>query len=313
MSCICYKAPGKVILSGEHAVVYGKPALATGIQKYCTVTVKKVKTTPSSQHPALKHLLKEVITYLRSQKIMFEQVSFDVEIDHDLPYGRGLGSSAALAVATSAGLYELFTGNQPSKETINTLAYKGEKFFNGNPSGVDNTTACYGGLLFFRKEFEFLKTISSMHAKIPKPIENNLYLIDSGKPAETTAEMVERVKHYYNRYPKKADMNMYEIEKVSKRMLVSIMKEDTTMFKQCLEQNNTLLQKIGIVSSHTKQFLSDLTSLGVGKVTGAGGKTKGSGYILFYADNPEELKEYCNTNGISYFPLKQDYNGVVRI
>ena len=224
--------------------------------------------------------------------------------------GRGLGSSAALSVAFVACLLHFYTGNPAEKDLINSLAYQAEKHFHGNPSGADNTACTYGGLIFFRKEFEFLKTISALNCKLPANIEEHLFLIDTGKPAESTAEMVRNVGKLYNGKPKETDQTMYNIEKITKRLVVSVIKEDKGMFRDGIKENGKLLKQLGIVSTKTDAILNSLKSFGVGKITGAGGQKNGSGFILFYADNPEKLKAYMIKNSFNYYPFTQDYKGV---
>lgn len=309
MKIISYSAPAKVILSGEHAVVYGKPALVSAIDRRLTVRVIEGNNTD----PKMTEIILIVKKYLRDKNISINEKNCHISIQSDIPIGRGLGSSGALSVAISASLMEFFTGTQYKPEEINNCAYQVEKFFHKNPSGVDPTTSCFGGLIFYRKEFEFLKTISSLHAKIPKNIANNLYLIDSGKPHETTAEMVQQVGTMYNSKSKFGESIFQKIEKTTKRMVVSLMKEDKEFFKQTITENESLLEKIGVVSSSTKKLIKTLNPFGVGKITGAGGKKMGSGYLLFYGTEKNKLQKYLHEKNISYLPFNPSQEGVSKI
>ena len=154
---------------------------------------------------------------LKAQKIKFIDKPFDYKIESDIPVGRGLGSSAALCVAATSAFLEFYTGKKFEKEIINNIAYQAEKYFHKNASGVDVTASCFGGLIFYRKEFEFLKNISALNFKIPKKIENNLLLIDSGKPIESTGHMVEMVGKSYNQKPQFVEEVLNDIEKTTKR------------------------------------------------------------------------------------------------
>ncbi len=310
MPSISYKAPAKVILSGEHAVVYGKPALICGLGKYIYVTVSDSGETDSQLLEGSKPVIEAVSSYLQKKYPEKEfKVPF-VSVKNDIPLGRGLGSSAAFAVALSAALLHYFLGEEPSKDTVNSLAYSAEKHFHGTPSGADNTTCCYGGLIFFRKEFEFLKTISALNAKLPEEIESKLLLIDTGKPEEPTSEMVKQVRIFYNKNPIEADEILCKIEKTTKRLVVSVIKEDTKAFREGLQENQNYLQQLGIVSEKAQKMLEQLKELGTGKVTGAGGKNDGAGFILFYAQDTQKTIEYLEKNGIEYIPFIQDFHGV---
>ena len=309
---ISYKTPAKVILSGEHGVVYGKPALITAIARYATVHVQPSKklTVP---HEAVTSIEKAVITYCEKNKLSFEDRPYELTYDIDIPLGMGLGSSAALSVAVSAALLEFFTGKEPSKEAINTIAYQGEKQFHGNPSGADNSTCCYGGLIFFRKEFEFLKTISALNSKLPKEIEDHLYLINTGQPLESTKEMVKMVGKRYNENPIETDHLLSALEKVTRRMVVSVVTEDTSMFRACVEENGHILETMHVVSPDAQQILLSLKDFGVGKITGAGGKKNGSGFALFFADDPEAFEAEVTKKKLDWSKFHQDHTGVIRL
>lgn len=116
-------APGKIILSGEHAVVHGYPALLTAVNL---------------------------------------RLSIKNEVIHsDIPVGGGMGSSAAYAVAKSA-YKQAEKGEVWDLEKINKEAYEIEKRQHGNPSGGDNTVSTYGGFLWYRKESENLKVFTKL-------------------------------------------------------------------------------------------------------------------------------------------------------
>ncbi len=314
MNLVRYQAPAKVIFSGEHAVVFGKPALVSSINKHLTVTLYD-STGKEPVHSDVLFASQAVLDYLKKKNVSIKKTNFFAEIKSEIPIGRGLGSSAGFSVALTAAFLEFFSGVSfiAKKEEINNIAHQIEKRFHSRPSGVDTSTSCFGGFVWYRKEFEFLKTISNLHLKIPKHIEDRLVLVDSGKPNELTAEMVEFVGKEYNKSPKRMDTLFSEIEKTTKRMMVSLMKEDGSFFAQTIQDNELLLEKIGIVSVQTKLLLKKLSSFGIGKVTGAGGKKKGSGYILFYQSGPPGFSEYLNKMEIPYIKFKSEYEGVKRL
>jgi len=310
MPSITYKAPAKVILSGEHAVVYGKPALIIGLGKYIVVTVCESGDSDPQLLEGSKPVIEAVHNYLQKKYPEKELKLPTITVQNDIPLGRGLGSSAAFAAALSGALLHYYLGEEPSKDTINSLAYIAEKHFHGTPSGADNTTCCYGGLIFFRKEFEFLKTISALHAKLPEIIESKLLLIDTGKPEESTMEMVKQVRIFYNANPLKTDEILNKMEKTTKRLVVSVIKEDVNGFCDSLKKNQSMLEELGVVSPRVSQIIEKLQEFGVGKITGAGGKANGSGFILFYAYDKDKTIRYLNNNIIPFIEFTQDFNGV---
>lgn len=307
---ITYSAPGKVILSGEHVSIYGKPALICAIPlrlKFSLTLSNKACSDSNISFIAdtVSSFLKKIKKYKRDRK-------FDFRIESDIPIGVGLGSSAALSVVAVAAFLEFFSGEEFESAEINNLAFKIEKRFHKNPSGIDNTVSTFGGLIYFRREFDFLKSIFKLGFKIPKKIEDRLYLINTGKPNETTAEMIDLVGSFYNKNPKKYEKIFYEIEKVTKRIVISAVKEDTSFFENSITENQILLEEIGVVSQKTKNLLRNLKHFGSGKVTGAGGVKEYSGFILFYAKEINKLLLYLKEKKINYFKFKQSQSGVLK-
>lgn len=305
---ITYSAPAKIILTGEHSVVYGKPALISALDMRFTFTVFDAAKTKHDKN--IDVVAENVRSSLKSSEVPFDDKSYSFRISSEIPSRKNLGSSAALAVSASAAFLHFFTGREFSKEVINQVAYKSEKHFHGNPSGGDNSASCFGGFIYYRKEFEFLKNISSLNAKIPKVIMDRLFIIDSGKSSETTAEMVAKVGKFYNDEPKKAESVINEIEKVTKRMVVSVVKEDPNMFAQAVEDNEKLLEELGVVSPKTMSLLESLKDVGVGKVTGGGGFKSGSGNLLFIARDPAAARELFKKKNITPIKFVQDFEGV---
>lgn len=311
MKKVAYSAPAKVILTGEHAVVYGKPALVSALDKRLTVNV--TEGNGQRNDPKMAEIISVIKKYLQSQKLPIKEKTCNISIGSEIPIGRGLGSSGALSVASSAALMEFFTDKQFTPEEINNCAYQVEKIFHKNASGVDPTTSCFGGLIFYRKEFEFLKTFSSLHIKIPKNISENLLLIDSGMPTESTLEMVQMVGDLYNKKVSFTEKALLQIEKITKRMVVSLVKEDKEFFKQTIIDNEKLLEKIGVVSDSTRKLLKTLQPFGVGKITGGGGQKTGSGFILFYTDRKSVMESYLKKKKINYLLFVPSFEGVKRI
>lgn len=311
MTTITYSAPAKIIFSGEHAVVYGKPGLVCAIDKRVTVHLQSATSTTHID-TIFQKIDERVKGFLQKEKESFVERGYSYTISSDIPLGRGMGSSAALAASFSAALLELFTGKEWSVPQINQCAYEVEKLFHHNPSGVDVSASVFGGLIWFRKEFEFLKSISSLTINIPRHFLKSLYLIDTGKPLETTAQMVGLVGIRYNKHPLKIENILSQIERVTKRFVLSVIKEDEELFKNAIQENEVLLEQLGIVSRKTQKLLQNLNALGVGKVTGAGGKSQDSGFILFYADNEQSFLEYCKENNLSVMKLSPTYKGITK-
>ncbi|MGB9707137.1 MAG: mevalonate kinase [Microgenomates group bacterium] len=307
---IIFSAPAKVIFSGEHAVVYGKPALVCALNKRLKFILFSSLDKKSAATEEILFIAEKVKKYLKDKKIDFFDKPFNFKIESEIPIGRGLGSSAALSVASASCFLKFFASKKFDKKIINDLAFEIEKYFHTHPSGVDNTTSCFGGLIYYRKEFDFLKNISPLPFKIPKKIQDNLFLIDSGKPKETTKEMVEMVKTKLINKPNYVEQILNDVEKITKKMTMALINGDVKNFTQCIIDNEIYLEMLGVVSLKTKNLLKKLEQFGIGKITGAGGIKENSGFILFYSEKQKELENFLKKEKINYFKLIPDYQGL---
>ncbi|MCA1827757.1 MAG: mevalonate kinase [Myxococcales bacterium] len=128
------RAPGKVILLGEHAVVYGEPALAAAIDRHIQVSVEPADAADAPD------------AFIAIAREAGWTGGFSVRIESQIPYGNGLGSSAALGVALARAF-------KPgcSVEEAARLAMHLERAVHGKPSGVDPAVSAHGGVIFFLK------------------------------------------------------------------------------------------------------------------------------------------------------------------
>lgn len=266
-------APGKLIISGEHAVVYGCPAIVTAINKRLYVTL----------------------------------VNGKAKIKSDIPIGCGMGSSAAYAVATSAT--KTFLKNKKlNLDGINDVAYKIEKKRHGNPSGVDNTVSTYGGFLWYRKESESLKLFSPIEVKKALP---KIYLIDTGRPLESTKEMVARVQKLYKKEPASIEIIFKKIEKVTRNFLKYLLGENAASFQDLIKENESLLEKLGVVSNSTVKLIRQIEKIGgAAKISGAGGWRDKSGILLVYHKNSYKLQKFVQEKKLKLLEVKLGEEGV---
>lgn len=308
---IAYSAPGKIILSGEHTVLYGKCALISAIDRRLTFTISEGYQKKDNNVDFIGDIVKK---YLEENSFSIQKKHYHINVKSLIPRNRGMGSSGAFAVAGVAAFLEFFSGKKDFElEVINNLAFQVEKRFHGKPSGVDQTTSCFGGLVFFRKEFEFLKGIYKLNFKIPKNIGDSLFLVDSGRPKENTAAMVKLVGDLYNSKTKQAQDIMNELEKVTKRVVVSIMKEDMKFFDENIDKAGDLLDELGIVSTQTRKIVKGIRQFGSCKVTGAGGIQTNSGFLLCSIRNVPEFKKYCEGQGLKVLKFIPSQDGLKRL
>ncbi|HYB92955.1 MAG TPA: mevalonate kinase, partial [archaeon] len=165
-------APAKLILCGEHAAVFFQPAIVMAIDKQAYVTVEPrrdqaifIKSQnlglaglyernsfkPKIGGAAAKNKLEPIkIAAEKTIKLAKKRIGINISIDSNIPVASGLGSSAAVAVATIAATGRILD-LKLSKERICALAYEAEKIMHYHPSGIDNYISTYGGINVFRR------------------------------------------------------------------------------------------------------------------------------------------------------------------
>ena len=307
---ITFSAPGKIHLLGEHTVVYGKPALLSAIDKRICVTLSpSTKETVQDLDPQLQ-LLKQTVEEIITKKFKIKRIPrYEISIRSELPIGSGLGSSAALSVAFSASLLRLLSIST-DLATINEIAYEGEKIFHGKPAGADNTTVCYGGFIWYRKELEELKVFHSIEKKIHPTIEQ-FFLIDSGKPVETTKEMVKKVAILKSKNPSKVKKIFDEQEELTRLLLLALVDGNHRQLISIIRRGEKNLEALGVVGKKSKEMIEEIEQVGGAcKILGGGGFKEGSGMLLAYHKSPEKLLAIINKNDWQHMKIKLGVDGL---
>ena len=208
-------APAKIILLGEHFVVYGSKAMLAAIDKRVTVT----STLTDKAIIKIKSVLGtlEVPTYVSYQEVKSEFRPFvylakkminstewknakpakglEIEINSDIPVGVGLGSSSACCVAATASIYGLF--KKPSSEEIVEISIEAEKTIFPDTSGADCTVCTYGGMIVYDK-INGIEKIDSTKYKIKdfETVTDLNFIIANSMIPHSTKRSVERVKKF---------------------------------------------------------------------------------------------------------------------
>ncbi|MDD3824877.1 MAG: mevalonate kinase [Anaerolineae bacterium] len=165
MSMTIAQAPGKVILFGEHAVVYGRPAIAVpvtevkaeaqvepGERGQGTVIVasdmgQRIVLREAGDGEALAHLVRLVLKRLRAGR----DPDLTITVTSTVPIARGMGSGAAVATAIARALIK-HLGHWAASRTISDLVYQSEVLYHGTPSGIDNTVVAFEKPIYFVKD-----------------------------------------------------------------------------------------------------------------------------------------------------------------
>lgn len=259
---------GKVILLGEHAVVYGRPALAAGIERgaRARVTSQGVMELVLSPWdrvvtPGQKDELSRAFAAVIAEQPGAAPAR--IEIDVELPAGAGLGCSAALGVAVVRALASA-AGEAPSDEEIARRALAWEKVFHGNPSGIDNTMAAHGGIAVYRRD----RPLERVRPR--KPLR--LVIGDSGESASTRL-MVESVARQREREPVKADKTLDAIAALVQNAKLAIEEGDIRALGQLMDMNQMLLGSLMLSTPALEEMCAVAREAGAvgAKLTGAGG------------------------------------------
>ena len=199
-------ACGKVILLGEHAVVYGRPALAAPIPLAVEARViDSTETTLVIPRWGVEQHIRQIeehpqgiigILALLLRRLSLSKRSMTIEVFPSVPRAMGLGGSAALAVAVIRALSDHCNLNL-SNERINELAFECEKVAHGTPSGVDNTIATYGTALRYQN-IQGEATFEEISPTLPIP-----FLIGISGKESLTASTVAHVRKSWTTQPKR--------------------------------------------------------------------------------------------------------------
>jgi mevalonate kinase len=264
-------APGKIILFGEHAVVYNRPALAVPVnQVQVDVEVLDSDSAGVWIHAPIIDLHAELNSLLPDHAIgsvifnLFQRLSISsppnikIEINSTIPVASGLGSGAAVSVALIRALSSFFS-LQLTDDQINNMVFEIEKLYHGTPSGIDNT------VITFNKPVYFIKGHPIETFTVGKPF--TIVIADIGIPAPTK-ESVGDVRKDNNKYE-----NIFnEIAQISLIARRSIETGKPELLGELMNHNHEFLQQLTVSSPELDKLVlaaRDAGALG-SKLSGGG-------------------------------------------
>jgi mevalonate kinase len=312
---------GKVILFGEHFVVYNIPAIASAIglkttgraEKHTGVdmsigpehdtamvagkamdsiatTLSNVGVVVEDRRIAIKgYKLGKLEHSSQALGLMLAKMNIDassplkVTLEGDLICASGVGASAAWCVAIARALSEHF-GMNLSHEQINDIAYEGEKAYAGNPSGIDNTASTFGGLIWFQKTEKGKDNVMDK-MNLAQPVE--IIMANTGVVANTKA-MVEGVKKRYEENPEKYKKIFDEYTALVQKAKAAVEASDIQEIGRLMNDNHRLLKDIEVSHEKLDYLVEKARGLGAtgAKMTGGGG----GGYMVALTPG-KELQE----------------------
>ena len=268
-------APGKIILFGEHAVVYGRPALAVPVtQVHADVEVTDtdsagiwIDAPDSDLHAELNtlpsdHPLASVIHNLFFLSRVSPFPTINIKITSTIPVASGLGSGAAVTVALTRALSTHI--NYPmTDEQVNAFAYEIEKLHHGTPSGIDNTVITYAKPVYFVKG-QAIETF-----KVGQPF--TIVIGDTGVSAPTK-ESVGDVRKLWEADKTKWESLFDKVGELVKEARNSIESGKTKELGMLMNQNHTVLQELTVSSPELDKLVSAARTAGAlgAKLSGGG-------------------------------------------
>jgi mevalonate kinase len=283
-------APGKVIISGDHSVVYGYPAVTMALPIGIEVELSSTEISSSNSNSRstqefsiLLNSANPVIAAAAQILIReFPEIFSDLKslpiccrIHSQLSLNSGMGSSSALAAALIRALAKRYQLQLVSKK-LAILVWEVEKMLYPTASPIDPVTVALAGSLVFKKKDTWeWKSLPAW------PASKNFSLVDSGPALETTAEMVAKVKEFIDSNSKVGQQIIAELGQVTRKIVASISSKNFD--PSLLTDYQRLLEKLPIVSHQAKKIITDIENNGgFAKITGAGGTKSGSGMILVW-------------------------------
>ncbi len=272
------RAPGKIILFGEHAVVYGRPAIAVPIhQVSATVEVTSISDSPlgrirvEAPDIGLDSWLHEMrpdqplarIIHLTLDEIgVHDPPTMAIRISSSIPIASGLGSGTAVSVAVIRSLSNYLGQSLPLKRQ-SELAFEVEKIYHGTPSGIDNTVVTYAKPVCYERG----RDPEIIHIGAPF----TLVISDTGVKSPT-AVAVEQVRKGWQEDPNTYETLFDEIGRLVARAQDSMERGQVNELGPLMDQNQVLLEAIGVNSPPLQTLIDAARMAGAlgAKLSGAG-------------------------------------------
>jgi hydroxymethylglutaryl-CoA reductase len=267
-------AAGKIILLGEHAVVYGRHALAVPIPDAVRAAVSRSDdvTTLSVRDWGLHSIVDRQSTEgvnaainLILERLDAGDQNFTINVASDLPQGMGLGSSAAVAVAITRAVAKCLA-TQIDDARVNEIAFACEKLAHGTPSGIDNTLSCFGEPMLFRNSGELETEILPLDESLP-------LVVGFSHEAGPTHEQVAGVRSRYDEDSLRYSAIFDQIDDISKAGAKALLAKQYKELGLLMNLCHGLLNAIQVSTPELENMVSIARKSGAtgAKLTGAGG------------------------------------------
>lgn len=329
-------APGKLILSGEHAVVYGSPALVMAVNRYAMATLSHERVPQFLVDlKDLAHHSRLSVSSLRDLKSRikrkyhrfitgdfsirevlqkpFELAQFalsmiadslnlklphgvKIQVQSTIPIGCGMGSSAATIISVMHAVSHYYQV-PVSQEALFKLALEAENMQHGHSSGLDLRVALLGGCLYVQEDKHEIRAVPELP----------MFLVNTGVPKTSTGQCVQFVAPHF-----KSSSLVNEFAETTIAMDKAIQNQHATLVKEAIKHNHELLVKIGVVPSKVQTFINEVEQAGgAAKICGAGSiQGNEAGAVLVIWDDETAITTLCERYGYELLSIAPESRGV---
>ncbi len=328
------RAPAKLIISGEHSVLYGQPALAMAVDRYTTTTtrwhdsaqihfklldldyarahtlkaLRRLRMQLRQEYKAflegknsIRNVLKrpfELLQYSVSNLIEYFNLQLpkgmEISVGSSIPMGCGMGSSAAAVISTMCALTHFLKINWQPEDYL-SFSKEIENLQHGKSSGLDLHLVTYGGCVRFQNG----------HTNAREVPDFPLYIVNTGQPSSSTGECVTQVAPIFTQ-----SLNLAtDFAAVTDAIDSAFVAGNFSDFKYGIRANHKLLNEIGVVPNKVANFISDIESAGgAAKICGAGSVSGDSAGIVLLAAEAK-IEDVVNKHGYSVQTIQVDRHG----
>lgn len=329
-------APGKLILSGEHAVVHGQPALAMAVNRYAVASISRgllskvsldladlaysgnltlndlvqVKERVKRKYQRFVNGEYQIRDVLRKP---FELVQaalgivagannitlpdgMKVHVTSNIPIGSGMGSSAA-AILCVMKAASVHLNIPISTDILYEMALEAENLQHGNSSGLDLRVSLHGGCIYMQGLKVATRDVPGF----------TFYLVDTGKPETTTGECVKKVSPHFT-----TSSIGNSFAQVTNEMDAALQAKSWQGMHDAVKENHQLLCEIGVVPEHVQGFIAKTEKFGAAaKVCGAGSIAgDNAGVVMVMTDEIDQLTMLCKEFKYEMLPVQGEARGV---
>ena len=292
-------APGKIILFGEHAVVYGRPAIAAPVsQLAATATVMAAEpgngcvldlsdigeTVPVTGESAMQPLA--LVTRLTLDALAMATPDWRIVLRSTIPVSSGLGSGAAAATAIVRAIAAA-AGHALTPAQISALVYESERLFHGTPSGIDNTVVAY------EQPVWFVRGQPPEPFVIAQPV--TLVIGDTGI-ASPTSITVGDVRRGWQAEPQRYETIFDAVGRIVYAARDAVQSGDVAALGRLMDENHALLHEMGVSSVELDRLCAAARRVGAlgAKLSGGG---RGGNMIALAREAEVESVEQALTAG----------------